>query len=253
MGSHLFVANRQRKSENSDRFYFLGIPNHCGRWLQPWNWKMLAPWKASYDKPRQYMKKQRYHFANRGLCSQMYGFSSSHVPIWELDHNDCWVPKNWCLWNVVLEKTLESPLDCKEIQPVNPKGNQPWLFIGRTDAEELQNFGHLFQIADSLEKTLMLGKIEDRRRREWQKMRRLDGITDSMDSGLNKLGDRTGKDREAWRAAMHGVAKSQTWLSDWTATTTNQESLKFNFRSISSCLLVGLNHVCLYWIMKKTL
>ena len=94
-----------------------------------------APWKKSYDQPRQHIKKQRYYFANRGLSSQSYGFSSSHVWIWELDYKESWGPKNWCFWTMVLEKPLESPLDCKEIKPVNPKRNQCWIFIGRTDAK----------------------------------------------------------------------------------------------------------------------
>ena len=85
---------------------------------------MLAPWKKSYDKPRQHIKKQRYHFANNSPYNQSYGFSSSHLWIWELDHKEGWVPKNWCFWTVVLEKTLECPLDCKGIKPVSPKGNQ---------------------------------------------------------------------------------------------------------------------------------
>ena len=96
---------------------------------------MLAPWKKSYDQPRQHIKKQRPYFANKGPSSQSYGFSSSRVWMWELDHKESWVPKNWCFWTVVLEKTLESPLDCKEIKPVNPTGNQSWIYIGRTDAE----------------------------------------------------------------------------------------------------------------------
>ena len=97
--------------------------------------KRLAPWKKSYDQPRQHIKKQRHYLANKGPSSQGYGFSSSHVWMWELDYKESWVLKNWCIWTVVLEKTLESPLDCKEIQPVHPKGNQSWIFIGRTDAE----------------------------------------------------------------------------------------------------------------------
>ena len=96
---------------------------------------MLAPWKKSYGKPRQHIKKQRHHFANKGPSSQSYGFSSSHVCMWELDYKESWAQKNWCFWTVVLEKTLESPLDWNEIKPVNPKGNQSWIFIGRTDAE----------------------------------------------------------------------------------------------------------------------
>ena len=96
---------------------------------------MLAPWKESYDKPRQRIKKQRHHFANKAPYSQSYGFSSSHVWMWEVDHKESWALKNWCFWTVVLEKTLESLLDCKEIKVVNPKGNQPWIFTGRTDAK----------------------------------------------------------------------------------------------------------------------
>ena len=97
--------------------------------------KTLAPWKESYDKLRQHIKKQRHNFANKGLYSQSYGFSSSHVLMWELDHKEGWAPKNWFFWTVVLEKTLENLLDRKEIKPVHPKRNQSWIFTGKTDAE----------------------------------------------------------------------------------------------------------------------
>ena len=148
--------------------------------------KMLAPWKKSCDQPRQHIKKQRHYFANKGLSSQSYGFSSSHVRMWEWDHKESWVPKNWCFWTVVLEKTLESPLDCK-IKPVNPKGNQSWIFIEELMLKlKLQYFGHLMRRTDSLEKTLMLGKIKGRRR-GWQRMRWLDGITDWINMSLSKL------------------------------------------------------------------
>ena len=181
---------------------------------------MLAPWKKSYDLARQHIKKQRHYFANKGPSSQSYGFSSSHVWMWELDYKESWAPKNWCFWTVALEKTLESPLDSKEIQPVHPKGNQSWIFIGRTDAEaEAPILGHLMQRTDSLEKTLMIGKIEDRRRGR-QRMRWLDGITSSMDMSLTWASSRswwwTGKpvmlQSMGLQRVWHNWATELNWL-----------------------------------------
>ena len=110
---------------------------------------MPTPWKESYDQTRQHIKKQRHYLANKGPSSQGYGFSSSHVWMWELDHKESWALKNWCFWTVVLEKTLESPLDCKEIQPVHSKGDRSWMFFGRNDAKAetpiLWNRNHILQ------------------------------------------------------------------------------------------------------------
>ena len=207
---------------------FWGAPKSLQMVIAAMKLKTLTPWKESYDQPRQHIKKQRYYFADKGPCSESYGFSHCHVRMWELDHKEGWAPKNCCFWTVVLEKTLESPLDCKEIQPVHPKGDQFWVFIGRTDTEaETLILGHLMRRADSFEKTLMLGKIEGRRRRGWQRMRWLDGITDSLDMGLSKLWalvvDREAlvMDRDVWHAAVHGVT-----MTEWLNNTNGRELIK---------------------------
>ena len=174
---------------------------------------MLASWRKGYEKPRQCTKKQRHHFANKGQYSQTYSFSISHVWMWELDQKEGWVQKNWCFQTVVLEKTLESPVDCKEIKPVNLKEINPEYSLEDLKLK-LQYFDHLVQRANSLEKTLMLEKIEGKRWKEQQRMKWLDSITNSMDMNLSKLLETVGN-RRASHIAVHKFAKIWTQLSDW--------------------------------------
>ena len=181
-------------------------------------------WEGGLEKNEYiYIKKQRHYFANQGLSSQSYGFSGSHVWMWVLDPERGWTPKNWCFWTVVLEKTLERPLDCKDIQPIHPKGNQSWIFIGRTDAEAETP---ILWSLDAMKNWLIwkdpdAGKV-------WRQEEK--GMTeDAMVGWHHRLDGREFElvlvmDREAWRAAVHGVTKSQTWLSEWTELNTYYKS-----------------------------
>ena len=172
----------------------------------------------SFDQPRQHIKKQRHYFANKDPSSQNFVFSSCHVWMWELDYKENWVPMNWYFWTVVLEKTFESSLDCKKIQPVHPKGNKSWIFIGKTDAEAETPIlwspdGKNWLIGKEpwcWERLKAGGEGDDRGWDGW-----MASPTTLMDMSLSKLWELV-MDREAWHSTVHGVTKSLTWLSNWT-------------------------------------
>ena len=193
---------------------------------------MLAPWKKSFDQPRQHIKKQKHYFANKGLSTQSYGFSSSHVWMWELDYKESWALKNWCFWTVVLEKTLESSLDSKDIEPVNPKGNQSWIFIGRTDAEAETPI-----LWPPAVKNWLIGKDPDAGK-DWRWEEK--GMTeDEMVGWYHQLNghELLISSRSWWwtgHAALYGVKKSLTWLSDWTELNFLMADVMGNFYCFSS-------------------
>jgi len=194
---------------------FWGAPKSLQMVTEAMKLKDAYSLEGKLDRPRQHIKKQRHYFANKGPSSQGYGFSRSHVWMWELDCEEGWAPKNWCFWTVVLEKTLESPLDCKEIQQVHPEGDQSWVFIERIDAEAETPI-----LWPSDAKSWLIGKDPDAGKDYSQEEKPT--AEDEM-AGWHHLLDGHGfgwtlgiGDGEAWRAAVHGVAESRTWLSDWT-------------------------------------
>ena len=176
---------------------------------------MLTPWKESYDQPRQHIKKQRHYFANKGPSSQGCGFSSGHVWMWELDSEESWAPKNWCFWTVVLENTLESPLDCKEIQTAHPKGVQSWLFIGRTDVEAETPILWPPDVKDWLIwRNPDAGKDWGQEEKEMTECEMFGWHRWLNGMGLCGLWELV-MDREVWHSVVHDVAK-RTRLNYWT-------------------------------------
>ena len=227
------MANRWGNSGNSDRLYIFGLQNHCRWWLQPW--KMLLLGRKAMTNPDSILKSRDITLPTKVHLVKAMVFP---VVMWELDYKESWVPKNWCVWTVVLEKTLESPWTARRSnQSILKEISSKYSLEGLMVKLNLQYFGHLIQRTDSLEKTLMLGKIEVERRRGRRRMKWLDGLTDSMDVSLSKLWELV-MDREGWSAAVHVVTKSWTQLSD---STELKGTGIFNFTRYSQLFKDGVN------------
>ena len=220
---------------------------------------MLAPWKKSYDQPRQHIKKQRHYFTDKILYSQGYGFSSGHVWMWELDCEESWALKNWCFWTVVLEKTLESPLDYKEIQPVHSKGDQPLMFFGTTDAKaetpilwppDTKNW----LIPWCWERLKAGGEGDDRGWDSWM-------ASSTQWTWVWANSERWWRTGKPGMLQAHGITKSQTWFSEWTTKKLRQLDgsfvnlrMEYNHKHLTNiywCLQCSRHHLIFYWKCRK--
>ena len=207
------MANRKGKNGSSDRLYFLELQNRCKQWLQHEIKRHFLLGRKAMTNLDSVLKTS---LCRQSPYHQSYGFSSNHVQTWEMDHKGGWEPKNWCFQIVVLEKIFKSPSDCKEIKPVNPKGNQPWIFVGRTDVEvEAPVLCPPDGKSQLIVETLMLGRIEGKRRRGG---RAFDGWVASPPQ-WTWIWANSGRWWRTGKLAIHGVTKSRTQLSNWTTTT----------------------------------
>ena len=251
------MANRRGKGRSSDRFPLV-LQNQCRRWLQTWNQKMTASWKEGDNKPRQDVEKQRHYSANKGPYSQDYGLPCGHVQLYELDHKEGRAPKSWCLHTVVLEKMPESPLDSKEIKPVNLKGDQPWIFTEKTDAEvEAPVFW------SSEVNRRFIGKVPDARK-DWRLKEKR--VSDNETAGRNHqcnehelgqtLGD--GEGQEGLACCSPWGHKESDTLGDWTTATLSERGTRHGSNlspeSMEHTLFLFLLHCpefplrAIYWI-----
>ena len=211
---------------------------------------MLAPWKESYDQHRQHIKKQRHYFANKGPSSQSYGFSSRHVWMWELDYKESWALKNWCFWTMVLEKTLESPVDCKEIKPVHPKGNQSWIFIGRTDDKVETPI-----LWPPSVKNWLIGKGPDAGKDCRQEKRAIEdemvGWHHWLDEHEFEQAPGVGDGQRSLVCCSPRSHKELTYLSDWIELNSNHFILKMIWLTVTQLKMnSSINHKAFAWSKK---